>query len=312
MRPRIAIIAASLLVGATVTAAPAAASTPVTPDIPAVPAAPASASLPCSVELSIIGAGRYREIRVDDTTSDRYISEIGEVPGGRSVRSLATGFYHADFGLKDRYHLGNTSTSLFSLGAHTDDEGNDTIAVTSLGRGWGGFRRLVATGDAVESDHAPNLYGLHDNGRIYRYRISPGTGQQRVLTGAGSVAGFSDLKTITLISVTPSYDALLANTTSGQLVVIKIPNSSTMTATRTVIRSRTWQGFEHLVVADCHDGWNNVLLGIDHDTSTAYAYAMADLRNSSSAILGHGPVAGSWPWLVLNSLYEAGLEPEAA
>ncbi len=310
MRPGFAIIAASVFVGASVAAAPAASSTPATPDIPVVRAA-ASSTLPCSIEMSIIGAGRYREIRVSDTTSPRTITEIGEVPGGSSVRSLATGHFHSDFGFKIRYHLGNTSTSLFSLSAR-DDQDSKEITVTSMGRGWGGFRRLVSSGEAVESTSPVSLYGLHDNGSIYRYRVAAGEGGQRVVTGAGSVAGFSDLKTIALIGVTSSHHALLANTTSGQLVVIKIPTSSTMTATRTVIRTRTWQGFEHLAVADCNEGSTNVLVGIDHDTSSAYAYSMAFLKNTTSSILGHGQVAGSWPWLVFTSLHEAGNPPQGA
>lgn len=306
MRPRFAIIAASVFVGAAVAAAPAASSTPATPEVRAA----ASSTLPCSIEMSIIGAGRYREIRVSDTTSPRTVTEIGEVPGGRSVRALATGHFHADFGFKIRYHLGNIGTSLLVLSAR-DDQDSKEIAATTMGRGWDGFRRLVSSGEAVESGPV-SLYGLHDNGSIYRYRVAAREGGQRVVTSAGSVAGFSDLKTIALIGVTSSYHALLANTTSGQLVVIKIPTSSTMTATRTVIRTRTWQVFEHLAVADCNEGSTNVLVGIDHDTSSAYAYSMAFLTNTTSSILGHGRVAGSWPWLVFTSLHEAGNPPQGA
>lgn len=310
MRSKIALIATSLLVGATVAAAPAANAASTTPEIPAVPAA--SSTLPCPVQMSIIGAGKYREITVEDTTSPRAILEVGEVPGGRSIRSLGTGFYHDDFGFRWRDNYGNTSSSLFRLSTRTNYEtGEHNIDVTSLARGWGGFRRLVSTGLGNTSVGPDTLYGLHDNGSLYRYRISY-VNERFTATGAGSVAGFSDLKTIALISVTSSYHALLANTTGGQLVVIKIPTSSTMTATRTVIRSRTWQGFEHLALTDCGDGWNQALIGIDHDTSSAYAYSMEDLRNTSSSIVGHGQVAGSWPWLVLNSLYYEDYRPQGA
>jgi hypothetical protein len=98
---------------------------------------------------------------------------------------------------------------------------------------------------------------------------------------------------MTLISETATYDTFLANTKGGALYTIRIPATTPMKPVVKQVRSRTWQGFEHLVADKC--GVQSTLLtGIDKDTGSAYLYAVSHANGTSTVIKGLGKVPGTY------------------
>lgn len=277
------------------------------------PAQSAATSWSCGVAVGAVDAGgHYRRLVVDDVSDAPGMADFGVAPVSTPLRALATGTFDADPSIPDLawqevFHFGTTTNALVQVTARIDQEGR-TLGAQVLATRWGGFRRLVFAGmSTLPTDY---LYGLHDNGTLNRYRITWNDGVPSAAS-AGRLSGYGDLKTIALVGRTSSYDALLANTVSGQLVVIKIPTRSTMSATRTVIRNRTWQGFEHLAVETCADGTSS-LLGVDSDTGAAYAYSMEFLRGPGSSIAGLGRVGGSWKYGVLSGVTALASHPRGA
>jgi hypothetical protein len=55
------------------------------------------------------------------------------------------------------------------------------------------------------------------------------------------------------------------------------------------VRSRTWQGFEHLVSMQCGQ-YGTLLLGIDKDTRAGYLYAVGHANGTSTVIQSRGKV----------------------
>lgn len=252
----------------------------------------------CAVQSAVIVNGRYqyRHVNRESIAQPPEIVDYGALPSGTTLRAMSTGTFDADPSMPGMTwvaidHFANSTRNLFAMQALRHEQTGVETTLDQVGTRWGGFRRLVYAG-RLSIDH-PYLYGLHDDGSLYRYRVTYDSNAFPSFQAAGRVGGFGDLRTIAIVGQTSSYDALIANTTGGQLVVIKIPTTSSMQATRTVIRTRTWQGFDHLAVGACPEG-GTLLVGVNSTTGRAYAYSMAFLRNTSSSIVGHGQVGGTW------------------
>lgn len=265
----------------------------------------AAQAVVCSTHLGTFDqAGTYRKL---DVSSDltTVVGESAALPGAADLRTLGTG--SIDYGdhaepqpYHDNWHLATTSAALYLIRAQSNSWTGEDNAISAelVASRWGGFRHLVQAGQPGES--VPNLiYGLHDNGTLYRYRLSWGGGTPSV-SSYGSVAGFGDIRTMTLISRQPTYDTLLATTTTGQLTSIRIPTTTTMTASRSVIRARTWGALDQLAIGVCSSG--TMLVAINSTTDLAYAYHLGVLNGTSTPITSWGQLSGQWAYrLVTNS-----------
>ena len=164
-----------------------------------------------------------------------------------------------------------------------------TRLLTRIGGGWGRFTFLETSFyETLNGTGRQNAYALRNDGVLFRWTIRNG-----VWRSAGSYPGFSAVKTMTLISNTPTYDTFLANTRGGALYTIHIPVSSPMKPVVKQVRSRTWQGFEHLVSMKC-GAYGTLLLGIDKDTKAGYLYAVGHASGTSTVIQSRGKVPNTF------------------
>jgi len=60
------------------------------------------------------------------------------------------------------------------------------------------------------------------------------------------------------------------------------------------VRSRTWQGFESIVAYKCGKQ-GTLLTGVDHDTDTAYLYAVGHANGPSTVIQSFGKIPTPFP-----------------
>jgi len=158
--------------------------------------------------------------------------------------------------------------------------------LTRVGGGWDRFRHFESSAfwytlTTVRSDH----YGLRDDGVLFRWNV----GEAGYWQSTGSATGFAAVKGMALISKTRTYDTFLANTIDDALYTIRIPLTQPMKPVWTKIRSTTWQGFETLVAGRCLDD-STVLVGIDKDTNTGYAYVIAHAEGPATPIFAMGKI----------------------
>ena len=164
---------------------------------------------------------------------------------------------------------------------------NVGIDVTKrIGGGWSNFTAFeVSHFEQGKTSHFM-AYGLRSDGTLFRWSNG--------WRGAGSFAGFGAVKSMALISKTPTYDTFLANTRGGALYTIRIPITSPMKPIVTKVRAGTWQGFETLIADKCGN-YGTLLLGIDKDTKSGYLYAVGHANGTSTVINSLGKVNGSFP-----------------
>ena len=155
--------------------------------------------------------------------------------------------------------------------------------------GMGDFTQLARSGYPKGADPTREyLYGLRNDGVLFRWK-KDSTG----FHGLGSSAGFSAVKTMTLISQTATYDTLLATTRGGALYTIRIPVTSPMTPVVKAVRTSTWQGFEAIVAEKC--GTQSTLLAaVDRDSGSAYLYAVGHANGTATVIQALGKVPGTF------------------
>lgn len=276
------------------------------------------AAIDCGVSMASVGDdGHYRTIGVSGSTGNPpSIHDFGAVSGLTSIRSLSTGLFDADTMLPEDWfqhwiHYGTGTNVVFELFARSD---NDGIGVTAenLASRWGGFRQTVTASSLLPKTY---FYALHDNGYLHRYLVTSGTEARPVFTGAGRVAGFGTVRGMTLIGRTAQYDALLANTTTGRLILVTIPTTTVMTATTTTIRASTWQVFDHLAIGNCSTpggGTVTTLIGVNSATGEAYAYRMGFVTGAGTPIQSLGRLAGTWHYPTLTTVFEATSHPRGA
>lgn len=159
--------------------------------------------------------------------------------------------------------------------------------LTRLGGGWADFGWLDwATYDRIETPQTARteMYALRKDGVLFRWQIT-----SKGWRSTGSYPGFSAVKTMAVISKTPTYDTFLANTRGGALYTIRIPTTVPMKPIVTRVRTRTWQGFESLIAHKCGQ-YGTILLGIDKQTETGHLYAVGHANGPSTVIQGLGQV----------------------
>jgi hypothetical protein len=163
-----------------------------------------------------------------------------------------------------------------------DSIGKPTSSLKSLGVGYQGYKAIESSfywGKTVRGAD----YRLRGDGVLYRY------GPKRQVT---RYAGYSAVKTMTLISETATYDTFLALTNGGALYTVHIPTSAAAPTVKKV-RTSTWQKFDFLVAEKC--GTQSTLLtAIDKDTGSAYLYAVGHANGAATVIQGLGKVPGTF------------------
>lgn len=162
---------------------------------------------------------------------------------------------------------------------------------TRVGGGWSTFREMEVAEYAHRDVATPRttLYGLSADGGLHRW-LRHGDSWR----GHETFAGFHPVKSMTLISMTETYDTFLMNTRGGALYTVRVPLAAPMSPVVRVVRTRTWQGFETLVADTC-GGNGTVLVGVDHDTASAYLYAVGHAIGTGTEIRGLGRLPGTFP-----------------
>jgi hypothetical protein len=133
-------------------------------------------------------------------------------------------------------------------------------------------------------------YRLRADGVLYRYERHWAGNPYDTVT---RFTGFAAVKTMALISETPTYDTFLANTRGGALYTIRFPRAAGKLPIVTKVRSSTWQGFEHLVAERC-GAQSTLLAAVDKDSGKAYLYAVSHAKGTATVIKGLGEIAGSF------------------
>jgi len=155
----------------------------------------------------------------------------------------------------------------------------DSFKRWKIGGGWTPAYTYVE--ESRYSYARTNTYALHD-GVINRWTVD-----SRVWRNKATYTGFSAVKTMTLISQTPTYDTFLANTRGGALYTIRIPLTGAPVVKK--VRTSTWQAFDALVAEKCGNQ-STLLIGIDEDVRTAYLYAVSHANGTTTVINGLGQV----------------------
>ncbi|MEU4393660.1 hypothetical protein [Kribbella sp. NPDC023855] len=131
-------------------------------------------------------------------------------------------------------------------------------------------------------------YGLRKDGVLFRWDAS---GPHHYWMFMRSAAGFSSVKTMTLISQTATYDTLLATTRGGALYTIRVPLASPMKPVVKKVRAATWGAFDQLVATPCGRA-GTLLLAVDTDVQIARLYAVGHANGTATVIRGLGRVTG--------------------
>jgi len=258
---------------------------------PATAANPKIASI-CSMDLgSITGQGNYVDQVVSAASppaaSERRVGPQVAKPGETRASSTWEFSKESDGGIADRGYAIYDTWLYSTLIARPPDgvwwgQGN-------IQDGMGDFTALARSGYPKGANpQREYLYGLRNDGVLLRWK-NDSTGFHPL----GSFAGFSAVKTMTLISQTATYDTLLATTRGGALYTIRIAVTSPMTTVVKAVRTSTWQGFEAIVAEKC-GSQSTLLTAIDRDTGSAYLYAVGHANGSATVIQALGKVPGTY------------------
>lgn len=210
-----------------------------------------------------------------------------------SVVRLTSHFedYPGSGGITQRHGYVVIGDRLYSSDYILNADGSSTPpgpSLTRIGGGWSDFTQLDwATFDKpVGSGIVPRteLYALRKDGVLFRWHHTSAGWR-----ATGSYPGFAAVKSMAVISKTQTYDTFIANTRGGALYTIRIPTTSPMKPIVKPLRTRTWQGFETLIAEACGQ-YGTLLLGIDKDTGTGYAYAVGHANGTATIINGLGKV----------------------
>ncbi|MFF0339100.1 hypothetical protein [Kribbella sp. NPDC004875] len=250
-----------------------------------VPTAQGATTATCSLQPgSVLGSGAHNNLGITVGWPPRNVGQPGVIfgifPAG-AVR-LSTTF------TSDAYSYGATNEGWVVEGdtlyyrtysvdiMNNIDPGlpNDTQPV---GGGWSKYTAVEVSRGARQETTA---YGLRSDGTLFRW-----SADRWLWKKTGSATGFASVKSMALISKTPTYDTFLANTRGGALYTIRIPTTSPMKPVVKPVRTRTWQGFEKLVASKCGN-YGTLLVGIDTDTKTAQWYAVGR-ANGTATVIDH-------------------------
>ena len=177
--------------------------------------------------------------------------------------------------------------NLYRHSTITPSDSRARVTATKLGGGWTSFM-TIATSNFNESVYPKHafLYGLNTNGNLYRYAAN-GTGYKAY----GSFGGFKSFKTMAMISQRATYDTLLMTTTAGALYTIHIPTTATAKPVVKLIRKSGWSSFESLLIEHCGNNDGSVVVGVDHNTDSAYQYIFGKANGTATTITSYGKIA---------------------
>jgi hypothetical protein len=246
-----------------------------------------AASAPCSQRVGFQGVeGRLVAWDVTATTVPT-VKPVTFSAGLASAKVSSTWYYrlYPDVGLSEWRGMTIRDNGLYqqTLTYRPGRPEPDVIDLRING-GWGAFTQL-ANSDVLGRKRSDLMYGLRNDGTLFRYH---GT------MSYGSATGFAAVKAMTVISETASYDTLLATTRGGgALYTIHIPVTLPMKPVVKRLRDKTWQQFESLVADRCGQS-GTLLTAVDHDTDTAYLYAIGHANGASTVIRNLGKVPATF------------------
>ncbi|GAA0953066.1 hypothetical protein GCM10009554_56910 [Kribbella koreensis] len=174
-----------------------------------------------------------------------------------------------------------------NLYRHTTYINQDTGAVTpkiaKVGGGWASFKTIATSNYSITAPRHAYIYGLNANGKLYRYS-QVGT----AVKSLGNFAGFTSFKALTVVSETPTYDTLLMTTTAGALYTVRIPVAASTKPVLKLVRKTGFAAYEALTAHNCGVRGGTLIVGIDHDTDSAYQYAFSKFNGTATAITAYG------------------------
>lgn len=153
------------------------------------------------------------------------------------------------------------------------------------------MRRIPGDWSSTKALAASRTYYYRLAGRhLVRYEIAPGGAPVRgkVITWSA----LADVKTMSLDRTTPWADTVIATTTEGELLQIKVRRDSTATVTRTTLRRTGYQNFVTFAGGYCFERPRaGAYLGVTR-IGGVYGYYDADRTDATASFLG-GRI-GSW------------------
>ncbi|WBQ02065.1 hypothetical protein [Kribbella sp. CA-293567] len=257
-----------------------------------------AAALACSVNLGSLTGDQHilREVRatkpvtVTETRSTTGVYPVGGRPALQSYFTYEPGVANDGYSAGLAVQQGVMYEIAYST-ASTDGPAVPPRQRKRIGGGWDGFRLLEQVQWQSPNFTMPlrrSVYAVHDDGVLHRWTIDPAG----VWRKAESAPGFASLKSIAMISKNYSFDTFLANTRGGALYTIRIPTTAALKPVVTMVRSKTWQGFESLVAQSCSLG--EVVVAIDGDTESAYLYAIGHANGAKTPIELRGQLPGGY------------------
>ncbi|MEU8224012.1 hypothetical protein [Kribbella sp. NPDC048915] len=169
----------------------------------------------------------------------------------------------------------------------TDETKPPVPTFKRVGSGWTNFKAIATSNYSVAQPRHAYLYGLNTNNSLYRYAIV-GAGFKSL----GPIPGFRGFKAMTVIAETPTYDTLLMTTTAGALWTAHIPIAAGAKPVMKLIRSSGFAAYESLVAQSCGTRGGTLLVGVDHNTKSAYQYALSHANGTATAVTSYGKIPG--------------------
>jgi hypothetical protein len=287
-------LAGAGLLGAAALSAPAAATgqadpTPYFAERSAQPlSAKAAAAVPC---LSPVGlptaAGTMQEIDATPATPPRSVAyQPFQFVG---TRADATWYFAGNAAGTQYYFYGLLlqGANLYRHTTYVPDNADPVPTFKKVGSGWTSFKSIATSNYSVGTPRHAYLYGLNTNGSLYRYQIV-GAGFRAL----GPLPGFRGFKAMTVISETATYDTLLMTTNAGALYTVHIPIAAGAKPVLKLIRTGGWAPYESLVVNGCGTRGGSLIVAVDHDSKSAYQFAMSHANGRATAITSYGKVPG--------------------
>jgi hypothetical protein len=170
-----------------------------------------------------------------------------------------------------------------------EDTGAVTPKISKVSSGWASFKTIATSNYSITAPRHSYIYGLNANGKLYRY-AQVGT----AVKSLGSFAGFKPFKALTVVSETPTYDTLLMTTTAGALYTVHIPVAPSTKPVLKQVRKTGFAAYEALTAHGCGVRGGTLIVGVDHDTDSAYQYAFSKFKGAATATTAYGKVPAAF------------------
>ncbi|HWD79525.1 MAG TPA: hypothetical protein VG497_11595 [Kribbella sp.] len=265
-------------------------------------AAPAAATAACTMTLGSITAGGdigYSNITAGSPVAATRGTGVHLFTPG--ITKLSTTWTLGAKTASGQYTSGEVmlNTNLYNAWYGTDKNGKAVSGFSNSGKNYQGYTYEEQTSYLTTSNNL-KTYRLRSDGTLYRFDHH--WEADFPYDDVYHYTGFSAVKTMALISETPTYDTFLANTRGGALYTIHIPKNPALKPVVKKVRTSTWQTFESLVAERC--GTQSTLVAaVDKDTGSAYLYAVG---HGATTIKGLGKIPGTYkdPVYYLHTTYK--------